>query len=447
MSRLVWGDPVKSIYETGIDRGVFYPQDGAGVPWNGLTAVSEAPSGSDLSEGHYDGEKYRQQRRGGSFAATLEAYTYPKEFEEYDGFVDGHRQQVRKMFGMSYRTQAPNGVSDDRYLLHLVYNAVVSPSQADYRSLAGASGVTAFQWDLNTIPDILPDGSTSAHVVIDSAIAYPWALAALEDVLYGTTTNNPRLPRILEVLSIFEDASLLRITDHGDGTWTADGASSIINEVSLPFTEIRRNLFRDPRAKTTASTSWGSTAGPPTSLVDPGGKTWNRFTRAATGNVRLADMKVGTSLLASTFYRFVFELRSSIDRTVTINLRPDVTASGVSKSLGTVLLKAGIPLKVDMNTSTLTNSPTANAGITVIHNGTVVGDTLDITNVNIESFNTAKGDLIYGDRVPLDDWTAYSWLGSADASMSIKQRKEEYFEITWPSAIWIDTDLYQVSSL
>jgi hypothetical protein len=234
MSRLVWGDPVKSIYETGIDRGVFYPQGGTGVPWNGLIAVSEAPSGSDLSEGHYDGEKFRQQRRSGSFSAKITAFTYPKEFTEYDGFSDiGLAQQGRKMFNLTYRTRLGSDSNpDDSYLIHLVYNAVVSPASPTYTTAGSSVQPANFEWNLETIPEFLPSGEMTAHLVVNTQMAYSWAVEQLEEILYGTGWSDPRFPTISEVLEIFENGSILKITDHGDGTWTADGPDEAIQMLS-----------------------------------------------------------------------------------------------------------------------------------------------------------------------------------------------------------------------
>ena len=225
MSRLVWGEPGKRFYETGIDRGVFYPLEGVGVPWNGLIAVSEAPSGADVTSRHYDGEQFIQQRQSESFAAKLRAYTYPQEFEGYDGtLTTAHSAQGRKLFNLSYRTMVMNDqASEPTYLIHLVYNAVVSPSNRSYSSLGSSAQALTFEWNLETVPEILPSGEFSAHFIINSAIAYPWAMTALEDILYGSTVNDSRFPSVTELFNIFENASILRITDNGDGTWTADG--------------------------------------------------------------------------------------------------------------------------------------------------------------------------------------------------------------------------------
>lgn len=239
MSRLVWGDPVKSIYETGIDRGVFYPQGGVGVPWNGLIAVNEAPSGSDIRKAHYDGQMFRQERTSESFSASIQAYSYPKKFEEYDGYSDGLTGQVRKMFGLSYRTLAGYNLDgSESYLLHLVYNCVVSPSTRNSSSFSDGINPAVFEWSLNTVPEILPTGEFSAHVVINPKIAYPWAMSAIEDILYGTGISDSRFPGIIEVVNLFENASILRITDNGDGSWTAEGPDEAISMLDSTSFEI-----------------------------------------------------------------------------------------------------------------------------------------------------------------------------------------------------------------
>lgn len=240
MTRIVWGELSNRLYETGVDRGVFYPQGSTGVPWSGLIAVAEAPSGSDIIESHYDGNKFQQQRRSGSFSARISAYTYPQEFESYDGLDSaGYTQRNRKMFNFSYRTLLANGEnSNPAYLIHLVYNAVATPLTREFSSVGPNSQVTAFEWQLETVPEIFPTGEMSAHLVIDSRVTYPWAMSALEDILYGSAVSDSRFPSITEVLNLFENASILRITDNGDGTWTADGPDDVIKMLSPTIFEI-----------------------------------------------------------------------------------------------------------------------------------------------------------------------------------------------------------------
>jgi len=240
MSRLAWGEPGKRFYETGIDRGVFYPVEGVGVPWNGLIAVSEAPSGGDISQGYFDGEKFRQQRLNGSFSALIRAYTYPREFEGYDGLdISGQTQQRRKMFNLSYRTTVGNDhSSNSHHLIHLVYNAVVSPSTRGFSTIGANNEAIPFEWQLETVPEILPSGEFSAHLIINTAIAYPWAVAMFEDIIYGSANNESRFPSITEVLNLFENASILRVTNHGDGTVTIDGPDDIVKMIGIDLWEI-----------------------------------------------------------------------------------------------------------------------------------------------------------------------------------------------------------------
>ena len=240
MSRLVWGEPGKRLYETGIDRGVFYPVGGVGVPWNGLIAVSEAPSGADVTHGYFDGQKFSQRRTGENFSAKLSAYTYPREFEEYDGLSPaGHAQQQRKMFNLTYRTIVGNDLSSEsHHLIHLVYNAVVSPSGGNYPTIGSGSQATVFEWQLDTIPEILPTGEFSSHVIIDTKMAYPWAVSMFEDIVYGSVNSEARFPSVVEVINLFENASILRITDHGDGSFTADGPDDIVKMIGPNLWEI-----------------------------------------------------------------------------------------------------------------------------------------------------------------------------------------------------------------
>jgi hypothetical protein len=229
MSRLAWDDLGKRSYEIGVDRGVLYPTGESGVPWNGLIAVQEAPSGADISESHQDGRKIRNRRMGEGFSATISAYTYPREFEKYDGVEDGLAGQNRPYFGFSYRTRLATDTENDAgSLIHLVYNAQATPSQKSYSSIGASINPVVFSWAIDTTPVILADGSITSHLIVNTKMAYSWAVDILEDLIYGSASNDPQLPSIPGVLDIFENASILKITDHGDGTWTADGPDEAI---------------------------------------------------------------------------------------------------------------------------------------------------------------------------------------------------------------------------
>jgi len=228
MTRIQWGSFGARLYETGVDRGVFYPNVGPGLPWNGLISVKEDPSGASLNKIFVDGVPYRTQKTKESFAAVLQAYTSPRGFDEYDG---NYGQQRRKPFGLSYRTRIGNDISADyAYKIHLVYNALAMPTTVDSSTLKtdGLDG-TPFSWGISTTPVPIPGAKPAAHLIIDASIAYPEAIQAVEDVLYGSIDGDARLPDPEELLDLFEQHAILVIIDHGDGTWTAIGPDEAID--------------------------------------------------------------------------------------------------------------------------------------------------------------------------------------------------------------------------
>lgn len=225
MVRLNWNAAGERIYEAGVDRGVFYPAVGPGIAWNGLISVKEEPS-AELSPIFVDGVPYRSQKTITSFAAVLQAYTCPREFEEYDG---SYGQQRRKAFGLSYRTLVGNDITADHaYKIHLVYNALAMPAKVDNRTLSGGLDATPFSWGISTKPVPIPGAKPAAHLIIDPMIAHPEALVAIEAVLYGSENGEARLPDIPDLLELFEQHAILTIIDHADGTWTAIGPDDVV---------------------------------------------------------------------------------------------------------------------------------------------------------------------------------------------------------------------------
>lgn len=236
MTKLVWGEPDKRLHEIGVDRGVFYPRDGIGVPWNGLVAVSEAPSDGDSAHIYQEGNKIHSRRGGESFAAKVSAFTYPPEMERY--LNAGPYREVPP-FDFAYRTLLGNGLNPQAgYKIHLVYNVTMTPTSMTYGTLSNTVDAEAFAWDLFTVPEFLPQDGYSAHLVIDPSVAHPWVIEKFEDILYGNSFADPRMPNPFEVVEIFEDGSILKITDHGDGTWTAEGPDEAIKMLSSTMFEI-----------------------------------------------------------------------------------------------------------------------------------------------------------------------------------------------------------------
>lgn len=214
MTRLVWDKVTERDYEAGLDRGVFYPLNGPGHAWNGLTSVEEFPSEVDARPRYMDGQKIGDRRRQGEFSATINAFTYPSVF--IDGPISSHRPA---RFSLSYRVQTAIG-----YKLHLVYNALAAPSQKNY----AYESVDPLSWSITTRGVSGPNNMIMSHLIIESDTAYPETTAALEAVLYGDNGQEPRIPMPDEVFQIFEDSSILQIIDNGDGTWTAIGPDSVI---------------------------------------------------------------------------------------------------------------------------------------------------------------------------------------------------------------------------
>lgn len=219
MSKLVWDQTGERIYETGIRNGVLYVRSAegtypAGVAWNGLTAVTESPSGAEATPLYADDIKYLNLMSTEEFGATIEAYTYPDEFMECDGsasIADGVYvgQQTRKTFGMCYRTVVGNDVenNDYGYKLHIIYGALAAPSEKAYSSINDSPEAATFSWEVTTTPVSVKDLKPTASVVIDSTKADKTKLAALEAILYGSESEEARLPLPDEIATIMEKAA------------------------------------------------------------------------------------------------------------------------------------------------------------------------------------------------------------------------------------------------
>lgn len=216
MSKLVWDQSGKRLYETGVDHGVLYPiQTGGvyskGVAWNGLTAVTESPSGADVNDIYADNMKYLGLVGAEKFGATVEAYTYPDEFAECDGSVELVKgatigQQNRKVFGMVYRTVIGNDVDGNEhgYKLHLIYGATAAPSEKAYNTINEDPEAITFSWELSTTPVNVTGHKPTASLTIDSTKADPTKLAELEKILFGDTETEPRLPLPDEIIELFD---------------------------------------------------------------------------------------------------------------------------------------------------------------------------------------------------------------------------------------------------
>ena len=213
---LVWDQTGERFYETGVDHGVLFVYDattkqyGEGIAWNGLTNVSEKPSGAEATALYADNIKYLNLISNEEFGATIEAYTYPDEFAECDGsasLAEGVLigQQKRKTFAFSYQTKIGNDVdgSDKGYKIHIVYGCLAAPTEKGYATINDSPEAITFSWEVTTTPVEVEGFKPTACVTIDSTKADATKLETLKAWLYGSTQNNSTLPTIEKLLDIF----------------------------------------------------------------------------------------------------------------------------------------------------------------------------------------------------------------------------------------------------
>ncbi|MET0464727.1 MAG: hypothetical protein ABW007_16315 [Chitinophagaceae bacterium] len=248
MAALVWDLVGERFYETGIDHGVLYMPDesgvyATGVAWNGLTSVSETPTGAEANAQYADNIKYLNLISVEEFGATLEAFTYPDEFAQFDGlgvpspgvFVG---QQPRKTFGLSYRTRIGNDLEGDGfgYKLHLVYGCIASPSEKAYNTINDSPEAITFSWEISTTPVPVTGFKPTSLIVVDSSDVDASMLANLETQLYGGASLEPTLPLPDDVIAIFGGggAPLATGATAGiPGTWTPGGSTPPSDVASL----------------------------------------------------------------------------------------------------------------------------------------------------------------------------------------------------------------------
>ena len=230
--KLQWNQVGERRYEAGVDRGVLYI-GGKAVPWNGLIGVDEAPVGGESESYYLDGMKYLDESAPEEYGATVEAYTYPTEFSECIGrqafgmgfYVD---HQPRKSFDLAYRTMVGDDIKGKNasYKIHLVYNALAKVSNRSYRTHEDKPTATPFSYSLSTTPVQVSGHRFSSHLVLDSRETYPALLSALEDILYGTSDSNARMPTPVELKSIFD--VWMKVIDLGNGVWSVTCGEDIL---------------------------------------------------------------------------------------------------------------------------------------------------------------------------------------------------------------------------
>lgn len=218
MSKLVWDQTGERFYETGVRMGVVYPQEGNAYPrgaaWNGLTAVTESPSGAEPTPLYADDIKYLNLMSNEEFGGTIEAYTYPDEFKVCIGETDmvagvSIGQQSRKAFGFCYRTVLGNDVENNEYgyKLHLIYGALASVSEKAYATINDSPEANTFSWEFSTTPVNVTGFKPTSLITIDSTKVAADKLAALEAILYGSDSEEARLPLPDEIAELMAEAA------------------------------------------------------------------------------------------------------------------------------------------------------------------------------------------------------------------------------------------------
>lgn len=217
MAKIKWDEVGKRLFETGVDRGVLYKQSATGtyplgVPWNGLTQVTESPSGAEPNAQYADNIKYLNLISAEEVGGTIEAFTYPLEFGECDGTAAPSvglalAQQARKAFGLSYRTRVGNDIegTDFGYKLHLLYGAMAAPSEKAFATINDSPEAITFSWEYSTTPVAVEGFKPTALLTIDSTQVDAAKLAELETLLYGDELVEAQLPLPDDVIALFAE--------------------------------------------------------------------------------------------------------------------------------------------------------------------------------------------------------------------------------------------------
>lgn len=256
MSKIKWDATGERLYETGVNHGVLFPKTAVGggysvgVAWNGLTAVTESPSGAEATPLYADDIKYLNLISAEEFGATVEAYTYPDEFAVCDGSAEVAKgvligQQTRKQFGLVYSTRVGNDEqgNDLGYKIHIIYNCTAAPSEKAYATINDSPEAISFSWELSTTPVTMRNGKSTATIIIDSTKVNASALAAFEEIIYGKDATpgseavDPRLPDPDEIMDLFDVPEVVGITVATPPTKTTYSAGETLDLTGLVVKE------------------------------------------------------------------------------------------------------------------------------------------------------------------------------------------------------------------
>lgn len=208
MTALEWDGIGQRYYETGLDRGVLYLEDGTGIPWNGLISVEERFTGAAATPVYFDGVKIDDIIAVADFSASLKAFTFPEEFGDYQGVIESSNGlfvtgQSPELFGLSWRTRVGNDVNALLgYKIHIASHLTAIPTQRPYTTMSKNPDMLEMEWTINGIPSLIPGFRPTAHLIFDTSRSQPEVVTALETILYGDDTNDPYLPSLGDLVSI-----------------------------------------------------------------------------------------------------------------------------------------------------------------------------------------------------------------------------------------------------
>lgn len=227
MTALAWDATGSRFFEAGVDRGVLYIPGGAAVPWNGLISIAEN-SPSAPAPVYYDGVMINNISQARTFSGTLTAFTYPEEFEQFEGLIEDSvgfivADQPPGQFHLSYRTKVGNDVDgeDHGYRIHVLYNLTATPSTRTYRTLGFDTTPTELSWSISAVASEISGYRPASHLIIDTRRVPDFVVSDVEEVLYGSDERDPILPSFESFASFFRNWDRIVIIDNGDGTWTA----------------------------------------------------------------------------------------------------------------------------------------------------------------------------------------------------------------------------------
>lgn len=241
MTRLKWGEG-PPMYDQGVDHGVLYLGDTA-VPWTGIVSIEERDTGTIDVEHYFDGQRLNVSQEIGDFEASISAYTHPEAFSEFNGYSE---REIYRRFALSYRTRNESG-----YKLHLIYNILVQDGDRSWSTQSNKVDPSLFRWDISASAVRIPGASPAAHLAVTSK-EESTVFNYLEDILYGSFTTDARMPDPEELVELYEDTTLLRITYNGDGTYTATGPDTMVRdlgdgrfEINAPTAQLlNQDVFR-----------------------------------------------------------------------------------------------------------------------------------------------------------------------------------------------------------